>query len=64
MPLVPFKRKLYVPECDFGKALTVRVEIPDPIMGLRLKEAFVFAGNPETLSCTLPLKPFSAVMVT
>jgi hypothetical protein len=47
-----------------GNALIVSVEVPDPTTGLGLKELFVLDGNPDTLSCTLPLKPFTPVIVT
>jgi hypothetical protein len=44
--------------------VTVRVEVPAPVMEAGLKLAVASAGRPLTLSPTLPLKPLIAVVVT
>ena len=44
--------------------MIVSVDVPAPTTGLGLNELLVLDGNPDTLSCTLPLKPFTPVIVT
>ena len=41
----------------------LKVELPDPTTGFGLNELLVRLGSPVTLSWTLPLKPFIAVIV-
>lgn len=49
----------YVPDCACLFTLMVRVEFPDPLMELGLKEEFARGGTPLTLNATVPEKPFS-----
>jgi hypothetical protein len=40
------------------------MEVPDPDTGLVLNDLLVRAGKPLTVSCTLPVNPFDAVIET
>jgi hypothetical protein len=46
------------------EVVTVMVEVPAPVMVAGLKLAVAPAGKPETVGVTVPLKPFTAVVVT
>jgi len=65
---VPFVPVMVSVELAAGVALevvTVKVELPVlPVIVLGLKLAVAPAGSPVTLSATLPVSPFTAVLVT
>ena len=63
-PLVPVTDRLEFPPGVDGAVVTVRVEVPVPVMLAGLKLAVAPAGNPVTLGVTVPLNPFTAVVVT
>lgn len=44
--------------------VTVRVEVPDPVMVVRLKVAVTREPSPVTLRLTVPENPFTAPIVT
>ena len=44
--------------------VTVMVEVPAPVMVAGLKEAVAPAGRPFTVGVTVPVNPFTAVVVT
>ena len=44
--------------------LTVSVEVPEPVTEAGLKLALTRDPNPLTLRLTVPVNPFTAVMVT
>jgi len=46
------------------EVVTVIVEVPAPVMVAGLKLAVAPVGKPETLGVTVPLNPFTAVVVT
>ena len=45
-------------------AVMVKVEVPEPVIDAGLKVAVTRLGTPVTLRLTVPVKPFSAPMVT
>jgi hypothetical protein len=63
-PVVPVTDKVEFPPCVDGAVVTVRVDVPAPVMVAGLKLAVAPAGNPVTLGVTVPLNPFKAVVVT
>jgi hypothetical protein len=57
---------VYVPGKVAARVISVYVAVPDPVTDVGLK-AFggpTFAGRPEEYKFTVPLKPFTAVIVT
>jgi hypothetical protein len=46
------------------EVVTVMVEVPAPVIVAGLKLAVAPAGNPATVGVTIPLNPFTAVVVT
>jgi hypothetical protein len=62
LPLVPVTVMENVP-LDVPLLLRVRVEVPLPVTLAGLKLAETPAGNEPVVSETVPVKPFSAVMV-
>lgn len=44
--------------------VTVRVDVPAPVIVAGLKLAVAPAGNPVTVRATVPLNPFTAVVLT
>jgi hypothetical protein len=63
-PVVPVTVRLEFPPAVDGAVVTVRVDVPAPVMVAGLKLAVAPAGSPVTLGVTVPLNPFSAVVVT
>ena len=61
---MPVTVKLVVPVGVVPDVLTVMVDVPAPVMLAGLNVAVAPAGNPELLNGTLPVNPFSAVIVT
>jgi hypothetical protein len=53
-----------LPTAAFLGAVTVSVELPDPVTDAGLNEALTREGNPLTLRLTLPANPFTPEMVT
>ncbi len=64
VPLVPVIVSVKVPVAAVLEGPTVRVELPEPVTVVVLNLACVPDGNPLTLSVTVPVNPFSAVIVT
>lgn len=44
--------------------VTVRVELPEPVIVVGLKVPVTLDGNPLTLRLTVPANPFCPVIVT
>ena len=63
-PLVPVMVILTVPAVAPEEAVKVKVEVPEPLMEEGLKLGVTPEGNPVTARFTVPVKPFSAPMVT
>jgi hypothetical protein len=64
LPLVPVMVKVRVPGVALRPTVTVRVELPEPVMAVGLKLALTRPPWPVTLRFTVPAKPFSPVTVT
>jgi hypothetical protein len=62
LPLVPVIVRVELPGGVLVELATVRVELPAPFTGP--KEAEALAGRPDALKLTVPVKPFSGVMLT
>ena len=55
----------FVPVGVFFAVVSVRVVLPDPPLTLvGLNDAFTRCGRPLTLKLTVPVKPFTGVIVT
>jgi hypothetical protein len=63
-PLVPVTVSVELAAGVVLEVVTVIVAVPAPVMVAGLKLAVVPAGNPATFSVIVPMKPFSAVVVT
>ena len=63
-PVVPVTIRLEFPPGADGAVVTVRVDVPAPVMVAGLKLAVAPDGNPVTLGVTVPLNPFIAVVAT
>ena len=63
LPLVPVMISVELPAGVELVVETVRVEDPEPLTDVGLKLAVAPAGKPLAAKVTLPLKPFSAVIV-
>jgi len=63
-PLVPVTTSVELAAGVPADVLTVMVEVPAPVIVTGLNVAVAPAGSPVTLGVTVPLKPFSAVVVT
>lgn len=63
-PLAPVIVSVNVPVPVFLFVEIVSMEFPDPATGFTLKLALLRAGSPVTLSVTLELNPFNALIVT
>jgi len=61
---VPVIVSVRVATAAFLPTFTVRVEVPEPVTEAGLKLADVRGSNPLTLRFTVPVNPFTAVMVT
>ena len=64
LPLVPVMVKVRVPNAALRPTVTVRVELPEPVMDVGLKLVLTRDPWPLTLKFTVPAKPFSPVTVT
>jgi hypothetical protein len=65
VPLVAFTVKVEFAPGVAAVVVTVMVEVPaPPVMVAGLNEAVAPAGNPATVGVTIPLNPFTAVVVT
>ena len=64
LPLVPVMVKVRVPSVALRPTVTVRVELPEPVMDVGLKLVLTRDPWPLTLRFTVPAKPFSPVTVT
>ena len=64
LPLVPVMVKVRVPGVALRPTVTVRVELPEPVMDVGLKLVLTRDPWPLTLKFTVPAKPFSPVTVT
>lgn len=63
-PLVPVTVSVELAAGVLLEVVTVMVEVPAPEMVPGLKLAVVPAGNPVTAGVTVPVNPFTAVVVT
>jgi hypothetical protein len=63
-PLVPATVSVELAAGVLLEVVTVMVEVPAPEMVPGLKLAVVPAGNPVTVGVTVPVNPFTAVVVT
>jgi hypothetical protein len=64
LPLFAVIVRVEVPGADFLAVVIVRVELPEPVSELGLKEAELREGRPVTLSETFPAKSFTATTET
>lgn len=64
VPMIPVTFRVEFPPGADGAAVTVMVEVPAPVMLAGLNVAVTPVGNPITEGMTVPLKPFTAVVVT
>ncbi len=63
LPLVPVIVSVYVPAGVVEAVETDKVEFPEPATEVGLKLPVAPLGKPLTLRFTVPVKPFTAVMV-
>ena len=63
-PLTPWMVRVEVPGVAADLTLTDMVEVPEPVTEVGLKVAVTRLGKPVTLRVTVPVNPFTAVMVT
>ena len=64
---VPFAPVIVSVEFAAGvvpEVVTVKVDVPAPVMVAGLKLAVAPAGNPDTAGVTVPLNPLTAVVLT
>ena len=64
LPLAPVIVKVRVPLVARLPTRTERVEVPEPVIEVGLKVGVTREPWPLTLKLTVPLKPFTAPMVT
>jgi len=64
LPLVPVMVSVRFPTPALLPTFTVSVEVPEPVTEVGLKLALTRDPNPLTLRPTVPVNPFTAVMVT
>ena len=64
VPLVPVIVSVKVPVAAVLEGPTVRVAVPEVVIVVVLNRACVPDGRPLTLRVTVPVNPFSAVIVT
>ena len=64
LPLTPVMVMVRVPLLALRAACTVRVEVPDPVTDVGLKVPVTREPNPLTLRLTVPVKLFTAPIVT
>ena len=63
VPLVPVMVRVYVPAGVVLLVVTERVEEPEAVIEVGLKEPVAPAGSPLTLNATVPAKPPEPVTV-
>ena len=63
-PLVPVTVRVEFPPGVAEVVVTVKVEVPAPVIVAGLKLAVAPTGNPVTVGVTVPLNPFTAPTVT
>jgi hypothetical protein len=63
-PLVPVMFSVEVPVLAVRPTDTLIVEFPEPVTDVGMNVAVTFAGKPLTLNTTVPVNPFTAVIVT
>lgn len=64
LPLTPVMVKVRVPLVALLLTTTERVEVPDPVTDVGLKDAVTREPNPLTLRLTVPVNPLTAPIVT
>jgi len=64
LPLTPVMVMVRAPLLALRAAVTVSVEVPDPVTDVGLKVAVTREPSPLTLRLTVPVKPFTAPIVT
>ncbi len=64
VPLVPVIVSVKVPVGPVLEGRTLKVELPEPVTVVGLNLNCVPDGSPLTLSVTVPVNPFRAVIVT
>jgi hypothetical protein len=64
LPLFAVIVRVEVPVPDFLAVVIVRVELPEAVSELGLKDAELREGRPATLSETFPAKPFTPATKT
>ncbi len=60
-PLVPVMVRVDPPKVFASTAVTVSIEIVEPVTEGGLKEAVAFAGSPLTARLTVPVNPLNAL---
>jgi len=64
VPLVPVMVSVELAAGVVPEVVTVSVDVPVlPVIVLGLNEAVAPVGNPDTVSATSPVSPFTAVLV-
>ena len=64
LPLTPVIVKVRVPLVACLVVNTLRIEVPDPATPVGLKLPVTRESSPATLRFTVPVNPFTALMVT